>query len=112
MRFCLVRAPLASLGATLLAACTSLIDDMRNDVEGTPTVMAEAQANQKLALVDGCLASVIGGQPLRAIMARMSMRKKLRPRIRARRLLLQHGGSIAPTHPTFCSFPAPPAPCP
>jgi hypothetical protein len=80
MRFCLVRAPLASLGATLLAACTSLIDDMRNDVEGTPTVMAEAQANQKLALVDGCLASVIGGQPLRAIMAAHVYAKETPPK--------------------------------
>jgi hypothetical protein len=77
MRLKLACVSLACLGATLLAACTSMIDDMRNDVEGTPTLMAEARANQKLALAEGCLASVFGDKPLRSIMAAQVYAKEI-----------------------------------
>jgi len=70
---------LPSIGAILLTACTTVIDDMRNDVEGTPTVMAEARANQKLALADGCLASVFGDKPLRSIMAAQAYAEEIPP---------------------------------
>jgi len=71
---------LASLCLMPLAACTSMIDDMRNDLEGTPTQTAEALANQKLALNDGCLASIIGGQPLGSIMATQVYAKEIPPK--------------------------------
>jgi hypothetical protein len=77
MRLSVVFISVACLVAASLAGCTSMIDDMRNDVEGTPTVMAEAQANQKLALVDGCLASVIDGKPLRSVMATHAYAKEI-----------------------------------
>lgn len=68
------------LAATSIVACTSMIDDMRNDVEGTPTVMAEALANQKLALNDGCLASIFGNQPLRLMMEAQEHAKAFPPK--------------------------------
>ena len=71
---------LASLCLTPVAACTSMIDDMRNDLEGTPTQMAEALANQKLALKDGCLASIIGNQPLASIMGTQGYAKEIPPK--------------------------------
>ena len=76
----IVRASLASICLASASACTSMIDDMRNDVEGTPTVMAEARANQKLALADGCLASVFDDKPLRTVMAAHAYAKEISPK--------------------------------
>ncbi len=70
---------LACLGATL-TACTSMVDDARNYVEGAPASMAEALANQKQALGDGCLASIFGATPLRTIMAPQINAKEIPPR--------------------------------